>query len=163
MFCPVLKMEGRFVLPFSQDPGKWQIMRLKAAFVIWLQILVSSNGQGNDVENLYKPLQPGIVSFEEDEIVKNVVSSSKPWLVQFYASWCGHCRHFQPTFSKFGIQVQGKVVFFWSVLRILIFPSKKTPRPLQGGQIRLESPSSTVLPNATPRRAGITTLNRIQL
>ena len=28
-------------------------------------------------------------------------------MVQFYSSWCGHCKHFQPTFSQFGLRVQG--------------------------------------------------------
>ena len=45
--------------------------------------------------------------FSGDELDKLIQGSSKPWMVQFYSSWCGHCIHFQPTFSEFGARVEG--------------------------------------------------------
>jgi len=57
--------------------------------------------------DLYGPQDPGIISFQDQDVFRHLVNSSKPWMVQFYSSWCGHCRHFQPTFSAFGARVQG--------------------------------------------------------
>lgn len=32
-----------------------------------------------------------------------------PWLVDFYAPWCGHCTHFEPTFRQIAQKLEGKV------------------------------------------------------
>ena len=52
--------------------------------------------------------------FSGDELDKLIQGSSKPWMVQFYSSWCGHCIHFQPTFLEFGARVEG-----WWVVTLL--------------------------------------------
>lgn len=35
--------------------------------------------------------------FKEQILTKNFMT---PWLVEFYAPWCGHCTHFEPEFRK---------------------------------------------------------------
>lgn len=42
----------------------------------------------------------------------NVLRSSKPWLIDFYAPWCNHCHMFRPK-----IEVVAKVsLFFFPVM-----------------------------------------------
>ena len=63
---------------------------------------------GMFTEDLYqKGLDLGITSFEKTEINETLTKSKKPWLIQFYSSWCGHCQRFAPEFKKFGNRVQG--------------------------------------------------------
>lgn len=38
-----------------------------------------------------------------------VLSSQEPWLVDFYAPWCGHCQVFKPEFEKVAEKLEGKV------------------------------------------------------
>ena len=59
-------------------------------------------------EDLYKNgVDLGITSFERNEVNETLQKTDKPWLIQFYSSWCGHCQRFAPTFKEFGIRVQG--------------------------------------------------------
>lgn len=32
-----------------------------------------------------------------------------PWLIDFYAPWCGHCTHFEPVFRQVAQKLDGKV------------------------------------------------------
>ena len=59
-------------------------------------------------EDLYKNgVDIGITSFERSQVNETLQKTTKPWLIQFYSSWCGHCQHFAPTFKEFGIRAQG--------------------------------------------------------
>ena len=33
----------------------------------------------------------------------------QPWLVDFYAPWCGHCVQFAPVFESLAAKLEGKV------------------------------------------------------
>lgn len=57
--------------------------------------------------------------------VKEQILTNKfviPWLVDFYAPWCGHCTHFEPEFRKVA-HVSRSFSFFVREKRIL----KKIP------------------------------------
>ena len=59
----------------------------------WVQSNLPSN-----VENLTPYL------FQHD-----VLGSSKPWLVEFYAPWCGHCTRFAPEYESVALVLKGRV------------------------------------------------------
>ncbi|XP_060064425.1 dnaJ homolog subfamily C member 10-like [Ylistrum balloti] len=40
---------------------------------------------------------------------QNVLSSSTPFIVDFYAPWCGHCQVFKPEFEKIAEALEGRV------------------------------------------------------
>lgn len=47
----------------------------------------------------------------EHEVLENYETSEndQPWLVDFYAPWCGHCNVFAPTFEALAAKLEGRV------------------------------------------------------
>ncbi|CAG9854722.1 unnamed protein product [Phyllotreta striolata] len=52
-----------------------------------------------------------IEHFSADEFEKQVLTKKYvlPWIVDFYAPWCGHCIHFEPDFITVAQKLEGKV------------------------------------------------------
>ena len=41
-----------------------------------------------------------VEEIDEHKFYEEVLNSEDTWLIDFYASWCGHCHSFAPHFSK---------------------------------------------------------------
>ncbi|GAB1598037.1 dnaJ homolog subfamily C member 10-like [Argonauta hians] len=78
----------------------------------------SYTGWNRDVQSLHAWvhdfLPSKVITLRSSSFHSKVIQSKQPWLVDFYASWCGHCQVFKPQFelvaNKFeGIVRAGKV------------------------------------------------------
>ncbi len=47
----------------------------------------------------------------EAQFAREVLDSSMPVAVEFYATWCPHCRRFTPLFAELGRAYEGRVKF----------------------------------------------------
>ncbi|XP_054287218.1 dnaJ homolog subfamily C member 10-like [Macrosteles quadrilineatus] len=52
---------------------------------------------------------PSAVVELTSESFQEVVEGSDPWLVDFYAPWCGHCHAFAPEFTTVAKKLEGRV------------------------------------------------------
>ncbi|KAJ8922000.1 hypothetical protein NQ315_008638 [Exocentrus adspersus] len=52
-----------------------------------------------------------VESFNAKQFEKNILRKDYflPWLVDFYAPWCGHCTHFEPEFRLVAQRLEGRV------------------------------------------------------
>ena len=81
-------------------PTIWTWLTLFAATVGAFQLRTTT-------KDLYGPEDAGVRVLEKEGLSQVLVNSEKPWMVQFYSSWCGHCQHFKPIFADFARRVQG--------------------------------------------------------
>ena len=52
---------------------------------------------------------PDVVTLNKDNFAENVYDSDEPWVVEFYAPWCGHCKEFAPEYVRAAQSLRGMV------------------------------------------------------
>lgn len=52
---------------------------------------------------------PSLVTSLGNDYWTTVLDSSEPWLVDFFAPWCGHCVQFAPVYEQIAKALDGKV------------------------------------------------------
>uniref|UniRef100_A0A182T7F7 Protein disulfide-isomerase A6 homolog n=1 Tax=Anopheles maculatus TaxID=74869 RepID=A0A182T7F7_9DIPT len=50
-----------------------------------------------------------VIELTDANFDKLVLQSEEPWLVEFYAPWCGHCKNLAPHWAKAATELKGKV------------------------------------------------------
>jgi len=48
-----------------------------------------------------------VVTLQRSNFAKEVLDSTTPWLVEFYAPWCGHCKNLAPEWEKAATNLLG--------------------------------------------------------
>ncbi|XP_044756368.1 dnaJ homolog subfamily C member 10-like isoform X2 [Coccinella septempunctata] len=71
--------------------GNWELVTLKR----WLLSLIPSP----------------VIELKQKEFNQKILKGQfdKPWLIDFFAPWCGHCVHFDPEFRKVAKELEGYV------------------------------------------------------
>ncbi|CAF0811895.1 unnamed protein product [Rotaria sp. Silwood1] len=57
----------------------------------------------------FQYLPSKVIELDEKNFSTNILRDSKPWLIDFYAPWCGHCHHFSPIFESIARRLDEKV------------------------------------------------------
>lgn len=57
----------------------------------------------------FEYLPSKVTDLSYNAFVSSVLSSSEPWVVDFYAPWCGHCQVFAPEFERVAQTLEGRV------------------------------------------------------
>lgn len=80
----------------------------------------SYNGWHRDASSLeawiYNFLPSRATTLTSQNFNALVLDSRHPWIVDFYAPWCGHCQVFKSEFEKVAEVGQGLAVFVQSVI-----------------------------------------------
>jgi len=58
---------------------------------------------------MYQSLPSTVTVLTQKKFYSSVLPSSQPWIIDFYAPWCGHCRHFEPHFEQVSRKMSSKV------------------------------------------------------
>jgi len=58
---------------------------------------------------VFQTLPSTVTVLTQKKFYSSVLPSSQPWIIDFYAPWCGHCRHFEPQFEQVSRKMGTKV------------------------------------------------------
>ncbi|XP_013395942.1 dnaJ homolog subfamily C member 10 [Lingula anatina] len=70
------------------------------------------NGWFRDAESLRAwafEFLPSKVAILRWDVFQEILGGSQPWIVDFYAPWCGHCQVFAPEFERVAEALEGRV------------------------------------------------------
>jgi len=74
---------------------------------------MSYDGYWRDAQSLkawvFQSLPSTVTTLTQKKFYSSVLPSSQPWIIDFYAPWCGHCRHFEPQFELVSRKMANKV------------------------------------------------------
>ncbi|KAK2161778.1 hypothetical protein LSH36_110g05093 [Paralvinella palmiformis] len=70
-------------------------------FLLW-----SLNSVADGYDSLYSSNDP-LVQMDINTFDRTLVRSPAAWVVEFYATWCGHCQRFAPVYKDFARSVTG--------------------------------------------------------
>ncbi|XP_038052123.1 protein disulfide-isomerase A6 homolog [Patiria miniata] len=65
-------------------------------------------GSGRSGDSGGKASDKDVITLTDSNFEEEVLDSTDPWLVEFYAPWCGHCKNLAPEWAKAATQLKGK-------------------------------------------------------
>lgn len=90
--------------------GKWKVVLLMTALVLQAVLAAFRDSQPLFEDSFH------VKVLDKEQFIKHIDTTDEVWLVDFYAPWCPHCRHFAPEYEKIAaFYVDSKVVHVGSV------------------------------------------------
>ncbi|KAI9908803.1 hypothetical protein PsorP6_003284 [Peronosclerospora sorghi] len=83
------------MVAFATDGYKREFGDAVLSYAEFLEQRKAAAAEQLENERKSAVVQLRTLSFEEE-----VLTSKDPWLIKFYAPWCGHCKHLAPTWNK---------------------------------------------------------------
>ena len=56
-----------------------------------------------------------ILQLTDDSFEEDVIKSSSPVLVDYWAEWCGPCKMIAPVLDEIAGEYEGRVVYTWAI------------------------------------------------
>ena len=69
----------------------------------------SKSGSGNQKPHAETGGGKDVITLDDSNFQQLVLDSDEPWLVEFYAPWCGHCKSLAPEWAKAATDLKGRI------------------------------------------------------